>query len=39
VEQRREEERFIDTVRRVGVEPFQDRVYGTRNDARNYSAA
>ena len=39
VEQRHEEERFIDTVRRVGVEPFQDRVYGTRNDARNYSAA
>jgi sulfite reductase (NADPH) hemoprotein beta-component len=39
VEQRREEERFIDTVRRIGVEPFQDRVYGTRNDARNYSAA
>jgi sulfite reductase (NADPH) hemoprotein beta-component len=39
VEQRNDEERFIDTVRRVGVEPFQDRVYGTRNDARNYSAA
>src|SRR5882672_11092337 len=39
VEQRHEDERFIDTVRRVGVEPFQDRVYGTRNDARNYSAA
>ncbi len=39
VEQRHEEERFIDTVRRVGVEPFQDRVYGERTDARNYSAA
>ena len=39
VEQRHEEERFIDTVRRVGVEPFQDRVYGETTDARNYSAA
>jgi sulfite reductase (NADPH) hemoprotein beta-component len=39
LEQRHEEERFIDTVRRIGVEPFQDRVYGERTDARNYSAA
>jgi sulfite reductase (NADPH) hemoprotein beta-component len=39
VEQRHDEERFIDTVRRLGVEPFQDRVYGARTDARNYSAA
>src|SRR5262245_3621530 len=39
VEQRHEEERFIDTVRRLGIEPFQDRVYGVRTDARNYSAA
>ena len=28
VERRHEEERFVDTVRRIGVEPFQDRVYG-----------
>jgi sulfite reductase (NADPH) hemoprotein beta-component len=39
VERRHEEERFVDTVRRIGVEPFQDRVYGERADARNYSAA
>ena len=24
-----EHERFIDTVRRIGVEPFQERVYET----------
>jgi sulfite reductase (NADPH) hemoprotein beta-component len=24
-----EEERFIDTVRRIGIEPFKDYVYGT----------
>jgi sulfite reductase (NADPH) hemoprotein beta-component len=29
VEQRIEEERFIDTVRRIGVEPFRERVYGS----------
>jgi sulfite reductase (NADPH) hemoprotein beta-component len=28
VEQRSEEELFIDTVRRVGIEPFKARVYG-----------
>ena len=39
VEQRHEEERFIDTVRRLGIELFQERVYGVRADARNYSAA
>ena len=39
VERRHEEERFVDTVHRIGVEPFQDRVYGERTDARNYSAA
>jgi sulfite reductase (NADPH) hemoprotein beta-component len=27
VEQRRDEERFIDTVRRLGVKPFKERVY------------
>jgi len=34
VERRNEEERFIDTVRRVGVEPFRERVY-----ARTHRAA
>jgi sulfite reductase (NADPH) hemoprotein beta-component len=37
VEERVEEERFIDTVRRIGVEPFQVRVYGER--AQHHSAA
>ena len=37
VEERLEEERFIDTVRRIGVEPFQMRVYGER--AQHHSAA
>jgi sulfite reductase (NADPH) hemoprotein beta-component len=37
VEERIEEERFIDTVRRIGVEPFQVRVYGER--AQHHSAA
>jgi len=27
VEQRRSDERFIDTVRRLGVKPFKERVY------------
>jgi len=27
VESRHEDERFIDTVRRVGIEPFKERVY------------
>jgi len=26
-ERRSDEERFLDTVRRIGVEPFQERVY------------
>jgi sulfite reductase (NADPH) hemoprotein beta-component len=39
VEERIEEERFIDTVRRVGVEPFQSRVYGERQRAQHHSAA
>src|SRR3989440_2004484 len=29
VERRHEDERFIDTVRRVGLEPFKERVYAT----------
>ena len=37
VEERIEEERFIDTVRRIGIEPFQLRVYGER--AQHHSAA
>jgi sulfite reductase (NADPH) hemoprotein beta-component len=28
-----EEERFIDTVRRIGIEPFKDYVYGTNHQA------
>jgi sulfite reductase (NADPH) hemoprotein beta-component len=27
VEQRRPDERFLDTVRRLGVKPFKERVY------------
>lgn len=39
-----EEERFIDTVRRIGIEPFKDYVYGThhqttRHDSRRLAAA
>ena len=29
-----EEERFIDTVRRIGIEPFKDYVYGTDHQTR-----
>ena len=29
-----EEERFIDTVRRIGIEPFKDYVYGTDHQIR-----
>ncbi len=29
VEKRREDERFIDTVRRVGIDPFKERVYAS----------
>ena len=33
-----EEERFIDTVRRIGIEPFRDYVYGTNHQTpRRYS--
>jgi len=39
-----EEERFIDTVRRIGIEPFKDYVYGTdhqtpRRDSRQLAVA
>ena len=39
-----EAERFIDTVRRIGVEPFKDYVYGTnhqtpRRNSRQLAAA
>ena len=39
-----EEERFIDTVRRIGIEPFKDYVYGTdhqtpRRNSRQLAAA
>jgi sulfite reductase (NADPH) hemoprotein beta-component len=33
VEQRVEEERFIDTVRRVGIDPFRERVYAPAHQA------
>jgi sulfite reductase (NADPH) hemoprotein beta-component len=39
VEERIEAERFIDTVRRIGVEPFQVRVYGEREPTQHHSAA
>jgi sulfite reductase (NADPH) hemoprotein beta-component len=29
IDHRHAEERFIDTVRRVGIEPFKERVYAT----------
>ena len=31
IENRHEDERFIDTVRRIGVEPFKTRVYAERS--------
>ena len=37
-----EDERFIDVVRRIGIEPFKERVYGThhqRQERRNRSLA
>ncbi len=33
VERRVEEERFIDTVRRIGIEPFRERVYAPAHQA------
>ncbi len=32
-ERRSEEERFLDTVRRIGIEPFQERVYAADHSA------
>jgi sulfite reductase (NADPH) hemoprotein beta-component len=32
-ERRSEEERFLDTVRRIGIEPFQERVYAADHTA------
>jgi sulfite reductase (NADPH) hemoprotein beta-component len=32
-ERRGEEERFVDTVRRIGIEPFQERVYAADHSA------
>jgi sulfite reductase (NADPH) hemoprotein beta-component len=29
IELRHEDERFVDTVQRLGVEPFKERVYAT----------
>jgi sulfite reductase (NADPH) hemoprotein beta-component len=37
VAERHEDERFIDTVRRIGVQPFKTRVYANRG-ARQYAA-
>ncbi|NMG65504.1 nitrite/sulfite reductase [Azoarcus indigens] len=34
VENRHEDERFIDTVRRLGIEPFKTNVYGKRQQER-----
>jgi sulfite reductase (NADPH) hemoprotein beta-component len=34
VDQRHDDERFIDTVRRIGVEPFKTRVYADRQPQR-----
>ncbi len=34
IEQRTDEERFIDTVRRIGITPFKTRVYGESANAR-----
>lgn len=34
IEHRHEDERFIDTVRRIGVAPFKTRVYGENTSAR-----
>jgi sulfite reductase (NADPH) hemoprotein beta-component len=29
IERRHGDERFVDTVRRIGIEPFKERVYAT----------
>ncbi|MGH8265538.1 MAG: nitrite/sulfite reductase, partial [Steroidobacteraceae bacterium] len=38
LEQRTDEERFIDTVWRVGIEPFKERVYATAGEHRRRRA-
>ncbi len=38
VDQRNEEERFLDTVRRVGIEPFKQGVYGETGGGRKVAA-
>lgn len=38
VEQRREDERFIDTYRRIGIEPFKSRVYAPKPAAIEVAA-
>jgi sulfite reductase (NADPH) hemoprotein beta-component len=38
-ERQGEEERFLDTVRRIGLEPFQERVYQEGQRATHHSAA
>ncbi len=39
VENRRDGERFIDTVDRLGVDPFKARVYGAQDNAQNRKVA
>jgi sulfite reductase (NADPH) hemoprotein beta-component len=34
VENRIEEERFLDTYRRIGIEPFKERVYAAANNTK-----
>ena len=33
IDTRTEDERFVDTVQRVGIAPFKERVYGSREVA------
>jgi sulfite reductase (NADPH) hemoprotein beta-component len=33
LELRHEDERFVDVVRRLGIEPFKERVYGTTHSS------
>jgi sulfite reductase (NADPH) hemoprotein beta-component len=36
VEQRNEDESFLDNYRRIGIEPFRERVYPDKHDAKNH---
>ena len=38
VDERREDELFVDTVRRIGIEPFKTRVYGERATQKKVGA-